>query len=631
MQSRRSLPANAGSRPRYSISPAEAAKAAVNASRFSVSDIFKKSGKRQDLMRRATLPASTEEMSPTEKRKSEMAQRAVVVRSVYSSARKSLQRRSRIEADSLSPGEKRQPKRLTLQLAAKSIQDGARQLIHGRNLVESFMEVSTQSEKIKLENEMIRIEKARDDEEKGWKRQGLLTVQHFNGQASFLTSLLEELRSFRTTDSGADTTNDLVAEMMANMKELMIKMDALKSMYSMDRRNCLALNSAIDSCVADVQKRFAKVSDTMKHLSESVQGLGGDVAQQMKDQAENVKRAVGDGVLSNLAATEELEEELEDSSASARPAESLIDRRLDPHDGELRAFLEIEERLQLEDKSPKEILQYWSDCEVKAESSEHDPGAYSEEAAPAVEATKPRKSLNGGLWRKAAIIMSFERCLFGGTMQALQGAVQDISRVAEEAGHKPLALPGLSDKPGTPGQHGEGDMHGRASRHWRTAGLVKIMSGMAKSRQSVQFLDETASGSKPSTCETDVPTSTLSGESVPEEKLPQPRRPPGTPLSPAEYPAIGGDPLILPSSVEQLVFGRETPEMTLERRLKSPFVLLPLVPTAKQLPPLQAPKRIRKAYKKRDTSCSTLETVLADRERRGLRQDGEDELDHELF
>merc|ERR1711990_784952 len=66
-------------------------------------------------------------------------------------------------------------------------------------------------------------------------------------------------------------------------KELTLKMNALKGMYQMDRRNCVALNAAIDLTVNEVKKRVSKIGDSVKVLSESVQGLTEDVMRQIQN------------------------------------------------------------------------------------------------------------------------------------------------------------------------------------------------------------------------------------------------------------------------------------------------------------------------------------------------------------
>jgi len=132
---------------------------------------------------------------------------------------------------------------------------------------------------------------------------------------------------------------------------------------------------------------------------------------------------------------------------------------------------------------------------------------------------------------------------------------------------------------------------------------------------------------KPLTAETTVPVSSAGSFRILFEERPNiPRRI----LHPIMYPAIGGDAIMLPMSVDDCILGNgdDVDRQYLEQRLKCPFLLMPLVPTKPTTP--SKGKSFRRAIKKKDGSKPTLEAVLADRERRGLRQGMEDLLIDEL-
>merc|ERR1712196_276838 len=70
----------------------------------------------------------------------------------------------------------------------------------------------------------------------------------------------------------------------------------------------------------------------------------------------------------------------------------------------------------------------------------------SSEAEEKLRKEKSRAS-HKAMWRKAAVIVSFRRRLFGDTMKALQDAVDEVSQAAVASGHAALELPSWSDEP----------------------------------------------------------------------------------------------------------------------------------------------------------------------------------------
>jgi hypothetical protein len=285
---------------------------------FGGADIAKKVAAKQAAKRSKTQPVlggvDEEENEEKEKEDVEYAKRrSVMVRSVYSSARRSLAKRS-VTMGSLpekeqqsAPGnaslpglseadlQGKSPGRLTLKLAAAAVQKGARETILGRSMVKTFVTnmLENHAEQQGLITEVEKIEKEREEEEDRWRRNGMRKVNDFHGKAAFLTSLLDEMQQFRSSGQTNDESSKLMAEIMANLQELQIKMNALKGMYAMDRRNCVALNAAIDLCVKDVQTRFAHIGENMKKLKDTTEVLGEDVAHELeKISSESVEAAL---------------------------------------------------------------------------------------------------------------------------------------------------------------------------------------------------------------------------------------------------------------------------------------------------------------------------------------------------
>jgi len=262
---------------------------------------------------------------------------------------------------------------------------------------------------------------------------------------------------------------------------------------------------------------------------------------------------------------------------------------------------------------------------------------------------RPRKNTSA-LLRKAAVIVSFRRCLFGETMQSLHDAVQEVSQAAVHAGHQPIDDSSLNlderDRPPTPPPD-SADKKMRTAKsgkqHWgrlRTFSLMTAAAEGSKRRSVLQrSLVEDEDAEKPSQAgidgadaETDVPSTADTLLPSTADSLGSPRVPRRIRLFPKDWPAIGDRSVILPCNVEDVVFPEHldcsTGTIPLQQRLKCPYPMIPLMPRApNQLPPLKNPKGWKRVGKKIDETRCTLEGVIAERESRGIR--GEADADEE--
>jgi hypothetical protein len=566
--------------------------------------------------------------------------RSVMVRSVYQGARRSLcVNRSGPSTMPLDGGGEEKARRLTLKDVAEAVRSGARSTLLGRNTMRTFVTnmVEKQEEAEGLVTELEIAERRREEEEQMWRRNGMWTHAQLSNQTSFLLDLLEEI----TKDQDVENTNDfahaMIDDLMINMQELRVKMNALKGLYAMEKRP--ALNTATQLCIKDVQDKFARVASTLKLLSANLEDINEDVLRKIQQLSSKTDIPEADDTDDSDSEQESQLQDLDGNSEAVQESQhqeslgervfgcvsTIVAHESQLHDPDVEPSLTIDELEDARKRTREALLRAVQDGTLDAMTIDQleDAPKRTREVQPA------RQRPHAKLWRKAAILFSFERCLFGSTVQVLQDAVKEISKAASEGGHKPIELPSFIDAHDaqeleklliSPGQ--------RWKSGARKLGILRYLQG----RPVTSDLGKTPEEDDLADRQTTVPSTTESwrpstvGNSAPLRDVPEQirRRPLRAPLLPSEYPAIGGKPMVLPWAVDDFVFKIAEPE-ALERRLKHPFPLMPLVspPTSRNRLIRKQPKQLRKGCKQKDARHFTVEAVLADRENRGLRQSGE--------
>lgn len=234
-----------------------------------------------------------------------------------------------------------------------------------------------------------------------------------------------------------------------------------------------------------------------------------------------------------------------------------------------------------------------------------------------LEDSPPQPSSKSRLWRKAAIVVTFERILLGGVNRVIQEAVNDASQAAINNGHGPLEM--VHDLPGAPpeipspygseasphsspraGSISDGPSHAAMRARRKSTlqlNIEMVRRASIEATQLVEPLPPSIPHGPPPTYQRHATRSKAVDydfsvwEPLDATDTDTPRLS-VHPLCLNAYHALGFKKTALPPSLQEL---SELPGV--EHRLRCPFALLPMVSRKKdpsrKLPPL--PKRDRKS------------------------------------
>lgn len=667
-------PLSARGQKRHGAAAGAHKRGSVGCTSAGLQEIFKKPGRKKGQKKVAVVEEDEHEFTgmATDGIKDKLNARAVMARSIYSKARIHLQNEPPAEYGRQHSTSTK--KKLTFQGAGKAIVAATRQTVLARNMCSVFIKSTLDAKEVaRLDAEMKQLEEEAErmmhSEEEGIK-----------GPAIWLSSLIKEIEQLRAPEKQQTQAIQVhQVQLNANLAELMAKMEALKGLYSVNRKDSALLSTQIQTIVADTQRMMVGINETMGVLAKTMPDVSGGVFEKIRSR----KSLVG---IQNIHPPPSESQEIEGATETAAPAED---------------------------------------------------GSPSAERSDSADSRQPSR----GLWRKAAICCSFEKVLFTATKSLLKDAIYDVEATCGHEAVKPLedlvdfeldqasSPPSTSQSARDPGSiavmkpspnafwtdklHDESSMFSSVveglsstlsaeeAKDWlktvlRNAGIADVSSihyehpGMTdfssmcredapeeiKGALVVKFLSPESQRQATEAFNAqgirlaDVASSITFLATIPQSDSAKAvegavlddgannnglsRNASQTSLSPrareydmsglealdevdagplpvfecvplafSTYQSIGVRDFVLPPCVQDLWMQDEHP--FIERRLRCPFIALPLVPTRPRLPPVRkGGQRWNAARTQRHTprkGSHTLEAVLREREQRGLRLD----------